>query len=436
LIVAVIILGSMLMLHTAAVVDVQRLEQAINVSRENSATTFRVIQAAREAAQRAYGANGKKTDGAFQTEFSNIISALEDQSVITFGMPTIDSALTPIADFPSWSGATVPVSAPSSELLAQASPQLRFMIGTRVAESTKSILAIDYARTATGPDVHHYPVVADVRLVAVPLTRFAVCGYDLPDEIGLTSDHATDWSLYFPANQIAPTGLVPGRDPANVVDLSTGQSRPAHFRYLAALSEEYQYVFSQSYLQRVIDFAGTTHYIKIGATQSNPQWSGGKEVANGFTIDLGEFGDGVLGPASAQKNCGVICSAQPDTQIFLSDDGSRTSAVMLVVAGPSDLTLSPTRVIFTSAITRPVVLIGYHISLEAGNPTALNGAVFLDRESVVRSAMGPFTVGHVSYWQGNGGGVAVNAFRPGTLPSAVETLVPRVVYAVVSEATM
>lgn len=433
LIVAVIILGSMLMLHTAAVIDVQRLEHALELSRENNATTRRVIQAAREAAQRTFGPNGEKNDAAFRAEFSGLLSALEDQSVVTFDAATFDAALKPVAEYPDWSGDTAALGAPSLALLAVASPQLRFMIGSRVAESAKSTLALNYSRLATGPEPQQYPAAAEVRLVSVPLTRFALCGYDLPNEIGSASGSSLEWPIYFSTAQIAPMGLVPTRDSANINDLTSGQSRPAHFRYLAALSEEYEYVFSQPYLQRVVDFAGSTHYLKIGNSKTNPVWSGAKESANGLTLDIGEFGDGTIGSTFAQKTCGVICSAQGDTQIVLSDDGSRASAIMLVVAGPSDIALSPAHVVFATAITRPFVLIGYHVALEASFPTTLNGAIFLDRDSLVNSAEGPFTVGHLSYWQGNAGKVAVNAFRPGALPQEIESLVPRVVYAVANE---
>jgi len=433
LIVAVIILGSMLMLDTAAVIDVQRLERAIELSRENGATSRRVVQAAREAAQRTFGPNGEKTDTAFRTEFSGLISALEDQSVVTFDAATFDAAFKAPAEYPDWSGGVASLSAPSAELLAVAGPQLRFMIGSRVAESAKSTLALNYSRLATGPEAQHYAVAAEVRLVSVPLTRFALCGYDLPDEIGSGSGSSLEWPTYFSVSQIAPVGLAPARDPANINDLTSGQTRPAHFRYLAALSEEYQHVFSQAYLQRLVDFAGSTHYLKIGNNKTNPVWSGAKESAKGLALDVGEFGDGTAGSVVAQKSCGVICSAQGDTQIVISDDGSRTSAIILVVVGPSDLALSPTHLVFTTAITRPFVLIGYHVVLEASSPITLNGAVFLDRDSVVNSVAGPFTVGHLSYWLGNAGKIAVNAFRPGALPEEIEGFVPRVVYAVVNE---
>jgi len=436
LIVAVIILGSMLMLHTAAVIDVQRIERSIEVSRENNATAARVVQAAREAAQRTFGPNGPRTDISFRSQFTDALSALEDPSVVTFG--TVESSVTLAAstDYPSWSANVAALAQPSSTLLAEAGPQLRFMMGNRVAEFPKTRLTLTYSRKTVGTEAMTYPIAVAARLISVPLTRFALCRYDLPSEIGMSSESVVEWPRYFSADQVAPTGLVPARDPANVGSLTFEQNRPSHFRYLATLSEEYQYVFSQRYLQRMVDFAGATHYLKIGASKTNPRWSGAKETANGLALDLGEFGDGASGPVVAQKNCGVICSVNSDTQIALSDDGDRVSGIVLVIAGPADLSLLPTRVVFSGPITRPFVLVGYHISIEASSAISLNGAIFLDRDSSVPPTAGPFTIGHLSYWQGAASKVAVNAFRPGSLPAEIESLVPRVVYAVASEETL
>jgi|GEM_PF-2851755 len=436
LIVAVLILGSTIMLHTASVIDIQRMERAIEIGRENRITALRVVQAARESIQRAFGPNGEKSDAAFRREFSSIVSDLDDSSVVAFGDFSAKSPMKSPEDFPNWSGSPAPLGAPSPGLLTQAGPQLRYLMGDRVVESAKTTLNLGFSRAATGISKESYDVAVDVRLVAVPLTRFAACGYDLPGEIGKTEGESVEWPHFFSAQSLAPNGLVAVRDRANVATLAVEGGRPSHFRYLAALSEEYQYIFSQTYLQRLVDFAGTTHYLKIGAGVINPRWSGAKETSNGLTLDLGEFGEGTNGAISEKKSLGVVCSTIANTQIVIRDDGNQNSPVLLAIAGPSDPTLAPTRLIFTTAIHRPMVLIGYHVSLEAASPIILNGAVLLDRDSVVGVTAGPFTVGHVSYWQGTGTKVAADAFRPGPLPTEVADLVPRVVYAVATEATL
>jgi hypothetical protein len=81
---------------------------------------------------------------------------------------------------------------------------------------------------------------------------------------------------------------------------------------------------------------------------------------------------------------------------------------------------------FATDISRPIVVVGYNVQIEAAGPRRLNGALLLDRDSVVLATTGPFTVGHVSYWCG--GSANAEAFRVGAMPQVAEQLAPRVVY--------
>jgi hypothetical protein len=424
LLIAILILGSMLMLHTSAIVSIENTSRALELARENATTATRLEKATREASQRIFSPGVGASSDLFWQELTKIISGAET-GPLTIAEPQCDAVPASPIWYPDWSGAVAPLVAPSAELNLMTSPSAQAMFGNRVAESAPFTVNFSFAK-ATNASLQNYSVSVVTRLVAVPLSRFGLTLYDLPEEIGKTTPPVPT-PQFIPLNKIAPSGLVPTRDFANIPDLSVSLRRPEYFRYLAALSETYQYVFSQSYLQRVTDFSGPTHFIQIGAQSANPQWSGGLEAGLHYSLDLGEFGDGTFGPTTATKACGVICAASPGTQIDFSDDNSKTAPILILVAGPADPQVSPAVVNFSASITRPIVLIGWHVQLTSSSPVKINGAVLLDRESTVSVSAGPFTVGHLSCWAG--GAVDPDAFRIATMPLEAEPMVPRAVYA-------
>ena len=183
--------------------------------------------------------------------------------------------------------------------------------------------------------------------MSVPLSRFGLTLYDLPNEIGTSVEARTKWPESISTDRIAPRGLVASRDPANVTDLSSGSSRPDHYRAAAVLFEAYEYFFSQAYIQRVADFAGPTHFVQIGAAAANPRWSGGTERGNRYTLDVGEFGDRALGADTVTKSCAVLCAVGAGTQLVLTDDGAKTDPVLLLIVGPASSNLGVLSIQFT-----------------------------------------------------------------------------------------
>lgn len=427
MLVTVIILGSMLMLHTAAVITIGGTSRALEIARQNAATALRLERATYEAAQSVYGMSVAPPERDFQSELNLVLGAAplgaaEVTSIHVSGFPIVPRM------FPDLAGPAAPLTECSRELSLLSNPQLMAYTGTRAAESPSFQVHYTFARKAVA-SLQTYSLGVTCRFVCVPLSRFGMMPYDLPDEIGQTPAPGAI-SQGVTTGGIGPRGLVRSRDPADIPTLATGSKRPGHFRYAAALSETYQYVFSKTYLQNLTDYVGATHFVQIGAGKANPVLSGGSEVAKTYTLDVGLFGEGRLGPAVETKDAAVFYVTAAGCSLILNDSGGNASPMLLVIAGPADPAAGPILVQLGSAIQRPVVLVCYHGQLDAPPNLTVNGALLLDRDCTVSSSVAPLVVGHVSYWGGSA--ISPDLFRLRTMPQSAENLVPRVLYVAVS----
>lgn len=420
---AVIILGSIVMLNAAAVVTIGGTSRALEIARQNAVASARLEKATREAAQVVFGAPAANPQHNFENELKALVQAVP-LGAITLNKMEVSNLPTVPRSFPDLAGPPSPLAGRSSDLELLSTPNLQSYVGARVAESLSFQVNFTFGRKAVA-DNYAYSVVVTCRLVAVPISRHAVMAYDLPNEIGMSSS-ATTWPVSVPATSVGPRGLVPDRDPAGVSTFSSYQKRPEHFRYAAALSETYGYIFSQGYLQNAVDCAGITHFVQIGAGTANPVLAGGNEAGKTYTLDLGTFGNGTLGLRTATKNLAVLTAISPGCSLILTDSGSETTPILLVIAGPADTSMAPLSLTIASSLQRPVVLVCYHASIETSAAVTVNGALVLDRDCVVSAGAGPLTVGHLSYW--GGGPISTDAFRLGAMPETAENLMPRVVY--------
>lgn len=423
MLVALIILGSMLMLHTAAVVTVGGTSRALEVARQNAGIGVRLERATREAAQSVYGLSFTPSGRGFQEELRNIIDhaplgSLELKSFEVLGYPSTPQM------FPTLTGAPLPLIAPSAELNLLATPNLLAFSGERITESATFEVRYTFSRRAV-KSLQTYTLGVKCRLIAVPISRFDIMRYDLPEEIGKSASTLTPINVTSEVT-IGPNGLVPRRDRADVPGLSTGSKRPGHYRYAAALSETYGYIFSRSYLQNATDYAGPTHFVQIGAGTANPSLSGGVESGKAYTLDVGVFGKGTRGPENAARDLAVFHATSGGCSLVLTDTGGSTAPILLVVAGPADITMGPIILRIEGVIRRPIVLVCYHAQLDAPADSQVNGAVLLDRDCTAPISIGPIAVGHVSFWAGST--ISSDTFRFGAMPASAEHLMPRTIY--------
>jgi hypothetical protein len=333
--------------------------------------------------------------------------------------------------FPSGLGPPDALGAPSNDLQLAASPELLKLLGSRVAEY--GALTYEFASTRTVLDqVRTYRSQVTARVVAVPLTRFAIAAYDLPGELGATGAGAAG----LPASA-QPAGLVPGRDPAFVPDLQAqAGTLPYHYRRRASLASAYQYVFSQQYIDRAAEYAGVTHFCDLDAAAgSTAQLDGMTRVAGGAQWDLGLAGGGKYTTITQTKEVAVVFTRLAGRTLTLYDSVGDPNSfpLLLVLAGPSDASVGPLTVDI-AAVTRPVLIIGYNLRVMAEPNASLRGALLLDPASALPATGNSLNVAHLSYWAGTST-VAATAVTTGmTLPAGVEAMAPRVVY-VASTAT-
>lgn len=429
MLVAVIILGAMLTLHTAAIVSVGNTSRALETARENATLAARLERSTREAAQTVFGVSMTRSTRSFAEELNAVISAAPLGSAHVTRVEVRNRA-TPPRSFPDLAGPADSLLARSSEFDLYATPLLLTHVGPRVAESRTGEVNLTIARPTSFGD-QTYSLSVYWRLVAVPLTRYGAMAYDLPDEIGRSAS-PVGWPTGMAPEAVGPRGLVADRDPANVSALTTGQKRPEHYRYDAALAEAYQYVFSRAYLQNAADCAGQTHFVQIGAGPANPQLEGGVETGNTYTLDVAQFGVGTLGPNRSTKNLVVFAAPSAGSQLTLTDSGGGAGPILVVLAGPSNLANGPVTLQLATSLQRPVILVCYHAQLSAAAGTSVNGAFLFDKDSVASPAAGPVQVGHISYW--SGGSVSPNAFRLTSWSREAEELAPRVIYVATSKA--
>lgn len=428
MLVALIILGSMLMLHTSAVLTIGGTSRALEIARQNAATAVRLERTTREAAQAIFGQSPTLAEKGFQEELRSLVESAPLGLVELNSMEMVGAAVVP-RGFPDAAGTPASLNPPSDNLELLCTPELLAYAGPRVAESESFEVHYRFTRTAVrSPQT--YSLGVKCRLVAVPISRFGIMPYDLPDEIGRPVLTGTV-SVAVAGEVPAPRGLVPGRDPANVPDLTTSSKRPGHYRYAAALSETYQYIFSKTYLQSATDYAGATHFVQIGAGTANPLLAGGSEAGKTYTLDVGGFGEGALGTRVASKDLAVFYAGSGGCTLVLTDSGGSTSPMLLVIAGPASSAVGPLTVQLPSSLQRPIVLVCYNAQVNAPPNCQVNGALVLDRDCAV-SGNGPITVGHVSYWAGSN--MPSDTFHHGPMPLSAENLMPRAVYVATAKA--
>lgn len=428
MLVALIILGSMLMLHTSAVLTIGGTSRALEIARQNSATAVRLERTTREAAQSVFGQSPTAPERGFQDELRSMVESLPLGSVELSSIEVVGAPIVP-RGFPHPAGEPAPLHPRSDPLELLCTPELMAYAGPRVAESDNFEVRYRFKRPAVKSS-QTYSLGVKCRLVAVPLSRFGVMPYDLPDEIGREVSAGIS-SVEGTAAALGPRGLVPARDSANVPDLATGAKRPGYFRYAAALSETYQYIFSKTYLQSATDYAGATHFVQIGAGSANPSLNGGSEVGKTYTLDVGSFGDGALGAKTATKDLAVFYATSDGCTLVLTDSGGGTSPILLVIAGPASSAVGPLTLQLPNSLQRPIVLVCYNTQVNAPADCQVNGALVLDRDCAV-SAIGPITVGHASYWAGSS--ISPNTFRVGAMPLSAENLMPRAIYVATAKA--
>lgn len=436
MLIAVTLLGGMLSLNTAALVSLGAASRAFELARQDRIVAARLERMTREAAQAAFGTGTAVQRPSLGDELRASVDRFGFGDV---GITRVEVRSTPPqpAWFPVFSESLPALGAPSRQLMAIATPQLRQWMGNDIAES--QTFTAHFVATRKGfVREQRYAVDVDCRLVAVPLTRFGCVPYDLPQEIG-EWEGTPRWPAGIPCDALSPLGLVPSRDSADIARWDRSSSvvpeeqavRPLHFRYASLLLEAYQHVFSSPYLQRVADYAGGTHFISLGGASVNPMLAGGREIAGGYELDVGEFGAGTLGGNTDTRNAVVFCASAAAQRLTLSDSGGSSEALVVVALGPSDAALGPLVVELKSDLTRPLVLIGCKVQLLAPAGARLNGALLLDPECSVSAAGGQLQVGHVSFWAG--GSIQPEVFRLGPMPAAAAALSPRVVYVATSK---
>lgn len=287
-------------------------------------------------------------------------------------------------------------------------PELRFVF-------TSQRVVLDTTRT--------YRSAVAARLIAVPLTRHAIAAYDLPSEIGAAAHEPVTG----PVSEL-PAGLAPGRDDAFVSDLQSEPGvLPYHFRHRATLAAAYQYLFSQSFLDRTAEYAGITHVHQIGSQTPTATVAGMTTAGTTTQWDLGLACTGTYGTVTDTKDAVVVYAETAGRTLRLRDSGAGNSlpALLVLAVGPPDPAQGPLT-LDLSTITRPVVVIGYNVRVSAPSGTAVNGALFLDPASSIAPGT-VLTAGHLSYWAGTTG-IPRNAVNIGPLPAAARLIAPRVVY--------
>ena len=341
----------------------------------------------------------------------------------TVAATTIPTSLPTIITYPSASAPPDPLGSVPADLESYLTPELVLFSGNHVAaypdvefQFTSQRSVLDSSRT--------YGIDVKARLLAVPLTRFAVAAYELPADIGADTTVAASGPV-----SLLPQGLVPARDTAFVHDLqSQAGVLPYHYRRRAALAAAYQYVFSQSYVDRVAEYAGITHFCDLGASSGTAVLAGMSRSGLVATWDVGGAGSGTYDTITLTSEATVVFTeAAGHTLQLLDSVGDSSRPAMFVLAlGPSNAALGPLT-INLATIARPIILIGYNVRITADAGTAVNGAMFLDAASSMAPA-GPITLGHLSYWAGTTSIPATAVMASGAVPTAVESMAPRVVY--------
>lgn len=323
--------------------------------------------------------------------------------------------------FPDSAAAPDPLQTITPDRLSSLPPELAALAGARAAVYPE----VEYEFTATQEVLNQRrseTVWARATVLAVPLTRFPVAAYELPHEIGTSAgvvrSVATD----------QPFGLMPARDAAFRLDLQSSPGvLPYHYRRRATLAAAYQYVFSNAFITRLVEYAGVTHFVDLAGATPLPQLDGLTVSGTAAEWDLARAGTGRLSGVELARDAAVIVAEQSGCRVRLHDSGGASSspAMFVLLLGPSDPARGPLAVRLES-ISRPVVVVGCNVAVELAPGMAVDGALLLDPASTL-VATGPVSLGHLSYWAG-ATNVSSGQVRTRSLPPAAELIAPRVVY--------
>jgi hypothetical protein len=322
-----------------------------------------------------------------------------------------------------------PLEEPSAELLAMASPDLRGMMGARVAEYSAGRSRFTCEAPVMGRPLR-YSLAFDGRLVAVPLTAVAKVAYELPCEIGTTPEGLGA------AQVCGSLGLVAARDAAGVASMqSATDALPYHFRRKASVAGAYQYLFSQAYVDRMALYAGPAHILDLDQADSDvPQLDGFSRTAGESVLDLGLAGRGRWGPIDSVGPVLMVMSGNPGAVLKVMDSvGASTGQPMLLVLMG---TLETPFVVELSSVSRPVILIGFNLRLSASASVIWNGALFLDPRCELSAAPGGIHAAHFSYAAGGTNVHETSVVADLPLDPGLEQIGPRVVHVAVAQAAL
>ena len=412
-------------MHMLLCIGVGQTARAYDTYRQGFAEATRLERAVNESCLMLRGVNYASSARTMAEEVAAQLAAL-DAGGTAITVNSVPAALPAPVSFPDVTAVPDPLGAPSAILQSMAPAELSRLLGPRVAEYPVQEFRFTSRRTVLD-QAYNYGWLIQAQLVAVPMTRYAVVAYELPDEIGATTAGAGGSA----PTPTAPIGLAPGSDPASLPALQAAAgTMPYHFRRRAIQAAAYQYLFSQRFLDRVAEYVGITHYHDLdAAANATAQLDGLVRMGNGADFDLGLAGGGQYATIRYTKDAVVVFTRQAGKTVNLSDSvGNGSAAPMLVVLAGPPAPAAPLTVNFAGSIQRPVVLVGYNIRVTAAPNVGFAGALFLDPLSSVASGTGPLLAGHLSYSH-RAGGVPAGAVQAGAaLPLSAEALAPRVIY--------
>ncbi len=423
--VILVLFGTIAGMHMLLCVGVGQTARAYDAYRQGLAEATRLERAVNESCLMLRGVNYASSTRTTAEEVAAQLAVL-DAGGATITVDRVPATLSAPVSFPDVTAVPDPLGVPGTALQSMASAELGQLLGARVAEYPVQDFRFTSRRTVLD-QTYGYGWLIQAQLVAVPMTRYAVVAYELPDEIGAMTAGAGSSG----PTSTAPIGLAPGNDPASLPVLQAAAgTMPYHFRRRAVLAAAYQYLFSQRYLDRVAEYVGITHYHDLdAAANATAQLDGLARTGNGANFDLGLAGAGQYATIRDTKDAVVVFTRQAGKNVNLSDSvGNGSAAPMLVVLAGPPAPAAPLTVNFAGSIQRPVVLVGYNIQVTAAPNVRLAGALFLDPLSSVAGGTGPLSAGHLSYSRRTGGVPPGAVQVGGAVPLSAEALAPRVIY--------
>ncbi len=344
------------------------------------------------------------------------------------GGVTIEPVEAPVSlpSFSSYPGVTArthPLGSPGPSLLAVAGPQLRAMMGGRVAEYPPDIWVFSASRKVLGV-ARRATVRVESRILEVPLSRYPILAYELPSETGVPASQLSSKPLL----SALPPGLAAGRDVFQVTSLFSAGTRPYHYRRRASVAVLCQYLCSQAFVNRVALVAGPSLRHDLGVSEAETaRLAGLVRTGDGATMDLGLAGQGSWNGRQAQGSWVVISSSEPNRALTLSDSlGDATATPLhLVIIGEPGAGLS----IVLGSVQRPTLLFAFNATLRPENGAVWNGALFLDPGCrIAAEGAVPLHLAHLAYAASGEALAAGTVLADLPMPQALEETMPAVRY--------